>query len=190
MGQFALGIRSLLVKTAIFVVMAALLAWALGGTLFPRAETADGPGVVWNDATWRLRASLGGDSPGTIRWSLQRQVGSATPEPWPLRGFDRWVDAAGPIATTDRLYVAFRDNDAETWTLAAIRPEGFETTRLPDRLEVERQFARLRLGLPAQTEGEAAAVRDDVLRAGPPAIGGNEADRGAANEEAGESAGE
>lgn len=36
MGQVYLGFRSLLVKLAIFVVMAALLAWAIGGTLWPR----------------------------------------------------------------------------------------------------------------------------------------------------------
>ena len=36
MGQVYLGFRSLLVKAAIFVVMAALLAWAIGGTLWPR----------------------------------------------------------------------------------------------------------------------------------------------------------
>ena len=38
MGQIYLGFRSLLVKIAIFVVMAALLAWALGGTLWPKTE--------------------------------------------------------------------------------------------------------------------------------------------------------
>ncbi len=36
MGQVYLGFRSLLFKIAVFVVMAALLAWALGGTLWPR----------------------------------------------------------------------------------------------------------------------------------------------------------
>ena len=41
MGQFALGIRSLLIRLAVFFVMAVLLAWALGGTLWPRAEVID-----------------------------------------------------------------------------------------------------------------------------------------------------
>ncbi|MCH2141099.1 MAG: hypothetical protein MK100_08720 [Phycisphaerales bacterium] len=40
MGQVALGLRSLFIRIAVFVVMAALLAWALGGTLWPRPVSA------------------------------------------------------------------------------------------------------------------------------------------------------
>lgn len=36
MGQILLGFRSLAVKIAVFVVLASLLAWILGGTLWPR----------------------------------------------------------------------------------------------------------------------------------------------------------
>ena len=165
MGQFALGIRSLVIKIAIFVVMAALLAWFLGGTLFPRVETADGPAVTWHSATWRLRLEVGGEHHGQARWQLLRQAGDSKPEPWKLAGFEQWSDAAGPVATESNLYVAFRDRDAEEWTVATISDTGFETSILPDRLEVERQFARLRIGLPAQTAGEAASVRDAVIRA-------------------------
>ena len=35
MGQVALGLRSLVIRIVVFVIMAALLAWALGGTLWP-----------------------------------------------------------------------------------------------------------------------------------------------------------
>lgn len=40
MGQVALGLRSLVVRIVVFVIMAALLAWALGGTLWPRPVSA------------------------------------------------------------------------------------------------------------------------------------------------------
>lgn len=166
MGQVALGFRSLFIRLAIFVVMAALLAWALGGTLFPRAETADGPAVSWHGATWRLRLALGGESPGLIRWMLVRQGADGKSDPWPLAGFERWVEASGPVATADQLYVAFRDHDATQWTLAAITDRGFDTVAFPDRLEIERQFARLRNGLVPQTPVEAIGARDQVIRAG------------------------
>ena len=39
--QVILGLRSLIVKAVVFFIMAALLAWALGGTLFPRPEVVD-----------------------------------------------------------------------------------------------------------------------------------------------------
>ncbi len=171
MGQFALGLRSLAIRLATFVAMAALLAWALGGTLFPRAEIVDGPAVTWHGATWRLRVAMGGDHRGQVRWELLRQQGEERPEPWPLAGFGQWSEAAGPVATEDRLYVAFRDRDAPGWTLAAISDRGFETTSWPDRLEIERQLARLRNGLEPQTAGEAAAVRETILRAAPPGQG-------------------
>ncbi len=167
MGQFALGIRSLVIKSAIFVVMAALLAWTLGGTLFPRAEIGDGPATVWHGANWKLRLSLGGDAPGIVRWSLVRQEGDKKPEPWPLAGFGRWAEAAGPVASESTLYVAFRDQDAVEWTLAAITDNGFGTARLPDRLEVERQFARLRSGLPIQSPTESSNARESALQASP-----------------------
>jgi hypothetical protein len=165
MGQVALGFRSLFIRLAIFVVMAALLAWTLGGTLFPRAEIADGPAVRWNDATWRLRLSLGGERRGLLRWSLLRQEGERDAEEWPLAGFERWVEASGPVALDDRLYIAFRDHSASSWTLAAITATGFDTVALPDRLEAERQLARLRNGLPPQSPADAAAARDAVLMA-------------------------
>lgn len=166
MGQVALGFRSLFIRLAVFVAMAALLAWALGGTLFPRAEIADGPAVSWHGATWRLRLELGGESHGLVRWLLLRQAPGAKPEPWALTGFERWVEASGPVPTDERLYVAFRDHDATAWTMAAISDTGFDTVSFPDRLEVERQFARLRSGLPPQSPIAANGVRDEVIRAG------------------------
>lgn len=165
MGQVALGFRSLFIRLAAFVVMAALLAWALGGTLFPRAEVADGQAFVWRGATWQLRLALGGESRGIARWSLVRSVNDEKPKEWPLAGHDHWVEAAGPLAVEDRLYVGFRNRGAREWTLAAIADNGFEVTSWPDRLEVERQLARLRSGLPMQTPAEAFLDRPQVLGA-------------------------
>jgi hypothetical protein len=166
MGQVALGVRSLLIKIAIFVAMAALLAWALGGTLFPRAETADGAAVAWNGSTWRLRVAVGGDRPGQARWRLLQQKGDGDATEWSLPGFEHWSEAAGPVAAGDTLYVAFRDRDGAQWTVAEMTASGVTTSTLPDRLEVERQFARVRNGLSFQAAGEAAAGRDAVLNAG------------------------
>jgi len=53
MGQVALGLRSLVLRIVVFVIMAALLAWALGGTLWPRSVSAiqrpviNAGGVQW-----------------------------------------------------------------------------------------------------------------------------------------------
>ena len=73
--QVMLGLRSLLVKLAIFFVMAALLAWALGGTLFPRPEIVDHSRVTFQGAEWWLRMLAGGDQPGAVRWYLMEKTG-------------------------------------------------------------------------------------------------------------------
>ena len=89
MGQVALGFRSLLVKVGIFVVMAALLAWALGGTLFPQpVQGLQGPVLETpsGDLAWQVTTRLDvKDEP--VTWHLVRRSG------------DDWieVEGAGPF---------------------------------------------------------------------------------------------
>jgi hypothetical protein len=169
MGQISLGIRSLLFRLTMFVVMAALLAWILGGTLWPRAEVADFPKVAWQGASWWLREAVGGEERGMVRWTLLRQVGDERIEPWRNGPGEPepWIAAVGPVVHGDVLYVAYQALGASTWTLAAISgSDSIETSTLADRLEVERQLARMRAGLAPQSAAEAAAAREAVLRAG------------------------
>ncbi|MEC7353398.1 MAG: hypothetical protein VYD99_09760, partial [Planctomycetota bacterium] len=77
-AQVMLGLRSLLVKVAVFFVMAALLAWALGGTLFPRPEVVDYSPVTFQGSQWWLRMLAGGDEPGAVRWMLMERNGGKT----------------------------------------------------------------------------------------------------------------
>ena len=58
MGQVALGFRSLLVRAAVFFVMAALLAWALGGTLWPRAVGVMLDRVSFEGKEWARQAKV------------------------------------------------------------------------------------------------------------------------------------
>lgn len=167
MGQVALGFRSLLIKGAVFFVMAALLAWALGGTLWPRAETADFDSVSMGNHEWFWRLSVGGREPGAVRYTLmQRTVGAEEAKPADDRA---WVEVAGPVTTADAICFAGRPsfNPEEKWRLERIQVPGTVGTGpmvaekavvLPDRLSVERQLARVKAGLPIQ---DAAAVRLD-----------------------------
>lgn len=165
MGQVALGFRSLLIKCAVFFVMAALLAWALGGTLWPRAEVADFDSLSFGKDEWFWRLTVGGRERGAVRWRLMKRPIGVEQNPVPID--DRaWVDAAGPIATDEAIYYAGRAslNPEESWRLERI-PLGAEepgrertTILLPDRLAVERQLARIKAGLPVQ---DATAIRND-----------------------------
>jgi hypothetical protein len=158
MGQVALGFRSLLIKGAIFFVMAALLAWALGGTLFPRAEVVDYDAITFEGRDWFWRLTVGGRESGA-RWTFMSQHGEDGPEPIDER---HWVETAGPVVTEDAIYYAGLASFApgQAWRLERIiAPSagggdvtgyGVASLVLPDRLAVEHQLARVRSGLPLE----------------------------------------
>jgi hypothetical protein len=158
MGQIALGFRSLLIKLAIFFVMAALLAWALGGTLWPRAEIVDSEPVAIGECEWFWRLTAGGRDHRQV-WSMMIRCGDA--DPTALEG-PEWAEVAGPVLAVDGLYFAGRT--AGPWVLMrATGADEVETFELPDRLAVERQLARLGEGLGLQSAETIAQQRSAVL---------------------------
>lgn len=99
MGQVALGFRSLLVKIAIFMVMASLLAWALGGTLFPRPVTAIQTPILnagGSDWAWQVRIE---PARHELTWQLVRKIDDAW-QPVPSGGP---FDAVLPLSLDDPL---------------------------------------------------------------------------------------
>jgi len=70
MGQLALGLRSLAVRFAVFVVLAALLAWILGGTLFPAPQRVNFPAWQFDGAAWNWRVSGSSTDAGPTAWTL------------------------------------------------------------------------------------------------------------------------
>ena len=166
--QVILGLRSLLVKCVVFFIMAALLAWALGGTLFPRPEVVDYPHVTFKDTEWWLRMKAGGDEPGAVRWYLMEKAGGKTfKQPHLHADDDGWLDACGPVVADQTLYVGFK-TAREGWQIAVFEQPA-PLTRLVavlDRLAVERQLARVSQGLHLQDVSVERAVRAGVLDAG------------------------
>jgi hypothetical protein len=163
MGQFALGIRSLLIKSTIFVVLAALLAWALGGTLFPRPETAKFEGVSFAGQRWFWKLSVGGRNDGEVRWELIKQSESGEPA---VHDGRRWSEVAGPIVADGALYFAARAslNPAELWRIERVDGNGkIAEFPMPDRLAVEQQLSRLENGLGLQDQQTIRRQRRLVL---------------------------
>lgn len=164
MGQVALGFRSLLIKLAVFVIMAALLAWALGGTLWPRAEVVDFDPVSFDGREWYWRLSVGGRQDGQVRWSMMVRDADGEARPWEERG---WVEVAGPAATDEMLCYAGRAsfNPSEPWRLAQVEQAAVSSTyvAMPDRLAVERQLERLKAGLPLEDLEHVRQQRELVL---------------------------
>lgn len=142
MGQLALGLRSLLVKAAVFFAMAALLAWVLGGTLFPRPERVELPPVAFAGKVWHVRLSVGGDRPGQIRYELMAAPTNGKPE----AVGPEFAEASSPVVTGDALVIGMRrfPADGGAWVLRRFDATGAEHAEvLPDRLAIERSLAEL-----------------------------------------------
>lgn len=130
MGQIALGFRSLMIRLAIFFVMALLLAWALGGTLWPRPVTApamsiDAGGVVWN---WDVRISSYTE-PG-LTWILSAEDGDAS--------YGGWLAAAGFVEGADGFFTAGQ-HPQEGWQVIRLENDGrYEVvSKVASRLDAE-----------------------------------------------------
>ena len=105
MGQLALGFRSLLIKGAIFFVMAGLLAWALGGTLFPKPTIVNLSGA--GEVHWRI--STGGDIHG-VQWSLMwndQEIKTG-----------HWQSAVGPVIVDGDSWIA--TGNAGQWSISKV----------------------------------------------------------------------
>lgn len=178
MGQFALGIRSLVLKAAVFIVMAALLAWALGGTLWPKpARVNFYPGSYFGrDLIWRLSVRDAGgtnsavDPEDFIRWELAYREKNDD-KSHVLKGLEglEWIDVAGPVFVDGKLYVGARpfnpSHSGSSWEILVLGDDQqiIERSSIPDRLAVEQQLARVAAGLPIQDAETILQQRPAVL---------------------------
>jgi len=148
MGQLALGFRSLLIKALIFVIMAALLAWALGGALLPR--------------TLRIPQQSVEHAGRSVGWQMVVREDAEVPPHWLLADLaekkpipiveDRWLAISG-IVTRDKVLCTGGQllGPPGRWVIIELSGEGSLVWHdVPDRLEVERQLARVRNGLEIQ----------------------------------------
>ena len=178
MGQIYLGFRSLLFKIAVFVVMAALLAWALGGTLWPRvASRVIGPPAKVGGVSWVLVDQIG-DLDSTFGIARLDDTGRAI-EPFPNARSEspRWDEAMPPVAAPGGDQGAFAKCCEGTWAVVVFRDgetghrgEDVVEVVVPNRWEAARRLERFaRTGStalaeatdqPSATDTEADATGD------------------------------
>ena len=179
MSQVLLGFRNLALRLAVFVALAALLVWFLGGNLLPKptrilqresevGRAGEGLGRVRlvqvihpieslpsERQTWHIETNANGD------WS-------------PCEQQPVWIEVSELRVVRDDsgfgvAWFAARAAGGTSWTVYSIG--GYEAcpkaqASVSDRLEAERQLARVKAGLALQPADAAAAARDAVLRAG------------------------
>jgi hypothetical protein len=166
MGQFALGIRSLVIKATVFVIMAALLAWALGGTLWPRPHVIElrDQGARVGDAQVFWRLTLEQRSQESPQWKLMMFSGKDAPSDLDSR---TWADIAQPMSDGSVVHFGGRTHGGQ-WFISRIQlpSRAVEDRLMPDRLAVEQQLARIAAGLPIQDAKTIAQQRAAVLDPG------------------------
>lgn len=186
MSQVLLGVRNLSVRIAIFVLLAAVLVWFLGGSLFPRADeivrgtvdvgrAGEGAGRVRLIEVVHPRSTLPSER---VTFAVEAEgegIASTLGD-----GFERCttlptiveagslVSVADPSAYRTAYFVA-RHAGSDAWNLYEIGgyagcPRALHA--YPDRFEAERQIARAQASLPVQEPAVAAAARDAAVRAG------------------------
>ncbi|MCE9618744.1 MAG: hypothetical protein K8R92_02415 [Planctomycetes bacterium] len=121
MGQATLAFRNFLIRAAIFVVLAALLAWAVGGTLFGK-HRVNFPPVAFDGRDWAAQAIGNGQRPDEVRWRLLSKAGD---DPWTVNPDSEsgvWRELVGPMVDAQGLTIAVTEDAPgptikQSWTL-------------------------------------------------------------------------
>ena len=119
MGQLALGFRSLFIKAAIFFIMTGLLAWTLGGALFPQPTIVNLPGA--GGIYWRV--SSGGEING-LQWSLMsgdQEIKTG-----------RWQSTVGPVIVDGVSWIA--TGNAGQWSISKVTDSTVEEVASPSSI--------------------------------------------------------
>ncbi len=135
MGQATLAFRNLLVRAAIFVVLAAILAWFVGGTLFGK-HRVNFPALTWDGREWAAQVEGNGTRADEVQWRLLSKSGE---DPWyvmPISETGQWRQLVGPSGDEQGLWIKVAENasassPALTWSLIRFAKANSQPTKTP-----------------------------------------------------------
>ncbi len=135
MGQATLAFRNLLVRAAIFVVLAAILAWFVGGTLFGK-HRVNFPALTWDGREWAAQVIGNGTRPDEVQWRLLSKSGE---DPWhvmPISETGQWRQLVGPSVDEQGLWIKVGENASAsspelTWSLIRFAKANSQPTKIP-----------------------------------------------------------
>ena len=137
MGQATLAFRNLLVRAAIFVVLAAALAWFVGGTIFGK-HRVNFPAITWDGREWSAQVIGNGSRPDEVRWQLlsNSKTGEDSWTVMPISETGQWRKLVGPNVDDQGLWIKVAENvspDAPElkWTLIRFAKSDAEPSKTP-----------------------------------------------------------
>ena len=181
MSQVLLGVRNLSFRIAVFVALAALLVWFLGGSFLARPEViVHATAMVETSGEGQVEVSLiqivhplssVPSERSIFQIETRRDGGAITRCPTQdiLRGATNLVSVTAAAGSGEVWFAGNPSTDLAAWRIYRITAEAqcpALMLEVADRLEAERQLARIAAGMPMQTAQQATAARDSVLRAG------------------------
>ncbi len=133
--QLALGLRSLAVKIAIFVVFAGIFAWFIGGSIFPGSQVVNFPQLEWHGDKWHAQVTGNGRSPARVSWRLLRTNAAGDERVDDLGIVGVWRSFEEPRTTSAGLAFEIQsevDGVLQRWTAVVDANGVVAKTRMPD----------------------------------------------------------
>jgi hypothetical protein len=129
--QLLLGLRSLAIRIVIFVVLAGLFAWMIGGSIFPGSQVVNLPSFQWRQQAWNLQVAGNGNRAAPVRWRLLSVDASGEVVEHTLGIEGIWRQVHGPLVYAGGMMIAAhaeRDG-ASNWWVGSITNDGVVTAR-------------------------------------------------------------
>jgi len=133
--QLTLGLRALLINIVIFVLLAAALAWYLGGSLLPGRQTVNFPAFEWMGDDYHFRVIGHGTTPEPVRWELLHSMPDGDQERLTLGIDGRWRNVWGPLVYDGGVLIGLEvetRDDTMHWWVAQIDRDRAVTTKEVD----------------------------------------------------------
>lgn len=116
--QLLLGLRSLAIRIVIFVVLAGVFAWMIGGSIFPGSQVVNLPSFQWRQQAWNLQVTGNGNRAAPVRWRLLRvdARGDVVEQTLGIEGI--WREVHGPVVHAGGMLIAAhaeRDGTSGWW---------------------------------------------------------------------------
>lgn len=129
--QVALGLRSLAIKLAVFVVLAGVFAWFVGGSIFPGSQVVNGPAVEWAGVAWHPQVTGNGRHSAPVEWRIYRTDANGTAQAESFGVPSPWRQVHGPYLDNDGLSWKIESdaNGTSDWWLVSIDRSGTVTVK-------------------------------------------------------------
>ncbi|MDA1261580.1 MAG: hypothetical protein O3B75_01640 [Planctomycetota bacterium] len=124
--QLVLGLRSLAIKIVVFVVLAGIFAWFIGGSIFPGSQVVNSPAFQWQGFKWHAQVTGNGRAPSAVQWRLIRvdEKDNETVADLSVTGI--WRNLQGPLIQNETMMfgIESEQKNITTWWSAQVDSQG------------------------------------------------------------------